>query len=457
MYNAELYLPSLLLNNKAMSLFIPTLEQLRLNRYPKSGDKSLRAWSAADELLLAEFESIYRSQNTNSENTNINLLILNDQFGALSVALEQFSPFYWTDSFLSQQALEINATDNQLSAATFYEAILPNLNQNELNHAEFGHSRLVDAIESPNASDTKNTISAETQAKTSSKTQAERLKFDYILIRIPKHNSLLKLQLSQLKRFCHDKTHIIAAGMTKEIHNSNIQLFERFIGSTKTSLAKKKARLVIPKLDLKSFCQSEDSTNDNQSQLLSRYKLDSSAIELVAFPGVFSRKSIDIGSQVLLNYLPELKPKQKVIDLGCGNGLLAAVLAKQNPSCDFLLTDESRLAIESAKLTFYHNRLTQAKFVQTDVLLNIEHYDYDHIICNPPFHQQNVQTLAIATNMFKQSAAHLKPSGELRVVANRHLKYLPILKRYFKLVVSISQDAKFTVWLATQPKKDNRS
>ncbi|WP_444997899.1 methyltransferase [Aliikangiella sp. IMCC44359] len=54
--------------------------------------------------------------------------------------------------------------------------------------------------------------------------------------------------------------------------------------------------------------------------------------------------------------------------------------------------------------------------------------------------------------MFKQSAQCLTPNGELRVVANRHLKYQHMLKRYFDKVKSISNDSKFIVWLASAPK-----
>jgi len=55
--------------------------------------------------------------------------------------------------------------------------------------------------------------------------------------------------------------------------------------------------------------------------------------------------------------------------------------------------------------------------------------------------------------MFKQSAQKLKDRGELRVVANRHLKYRPMLSQYFKNVKMISDDSKFVVWLAYLPKK----
>ncbi|VEB05008.1 ribosomal RNA small subunit methyltransferase C [Klebsiella pneumoniae] len=47
-------------------------------------------------------------------------------------------------------------------------------------------------------------------------------------------------------------------------------------------------------------------------------------------PGVFSRDGLDVGSQLLLSTL-EPHTKGKVLDVGCGAGVLAAALASHSP------------------------------------------------------------------------------------------------------------------------------
>ena len=376
-----------------------SLEQLSLNRYPVTHDKSLKAWNAADELLLEHIQSLFEQQKLSL--SSLNCLIVNDQFGALSISLNEVSPLFWTDSYLSQKAIQRNQQSNL---------------ENNIKASPFSPSQ-----------------------------QSNQQKFDLVIIRIPKHNSLLKYQLEQIKTHIHRKTIIVAGGMTKEIHNSNIKIFESVLGKTTTSLAKKKARLI--------FSQFEQSHSDaTASQELKYYTLPQYQVTACGLAGVFSRDKLDIGTQVLLEHLPEVNQGERVIDLGCGNGVIGAIIAKSQPLCQLLLSDESQLAVESAKLTFIKNQLSNADFIHTDVLHGVERNSFDHILCNPPFHQQNVQTLDIAINMFKQSAQCLKSIGELRVVANRHLKYLPLLKRYFSQVSSISNNAKFTVWLAKKSK-----
>ena len=70
-----------------------------------------------------------------------------------------------------------------------------------------------------------------------------------LLIKIPKTSALLKQQLLSIKTLIKDDCVIIGAGMTKHIHNSTLKLFSDILGTTKSSLAKKKARLIFSQID----------------------------------------------------------------------------------------------------------------------------------------------------------------------------------------------------------------
>jgi len=390
--------------------------QLTLRRYPLTTDKTLKAWNAADEYILSHIDdSISKDPNLINENSSI--LVINDQFGAICCSLSKNHLLNkivcWTDSFLSKTAIQLNLSEN--NTKEYCKQYFNHINQTTHNFPK-------------------------------------EIQFDLVVIRISKHNSLLEFQLKSLLPHINSNTKIIAAGMTKEIHNSNIKLFEKIIGETTTSLAKKKARLIF-------------STPENNSSHLTDLLLDkgavsyqSSDLKIIGLPGVFSRVCLDIGTRVLLNYMPQTNPNETLIDLGCGTGLLGVLAARQNSQLSVIFTDESFLAVESAKHTYFENidstsnASTNPQFITTDVLDGLDNNIADHILCNPPFHQQNVQTLSIANKMFKESAQKLKTHGELRVVANRHLKYKPMLSSYFNEVRVISNDPKFIVWLAKKPK-----
>jgi len=381
------------------------INRLNLNRYPETNDGSLRAWNAADEYL---FECLHEH---NFHETD-KLLIINDQFGALTCGLINYEPYYWTDSLLSRTAIQLNL--NSKANARY------NSTDSQATH--------IDQCE--------NFI-------------PEDLKFDLVIIRVPKHNSLLKFQLKSILPHIKHSTKILSAGMTRDIHNSNLKLYETIIGTTRTSLAMKKARLIFTNLDKKPEYTCYQEVVDSS---LAIYKIPEYDLTSVGFSGVFSRDSLDIGTRVLLQFMPKTKPQQKLIDLGCGTGVLGTYAAKQNSELEVTFTDESWLAVASAVKTFHANIEGNANFSVTNVLNNLADNHYDHILCNPPFHQQNVQTSAIADKMFKDSALKLNSNGELRVVANRHLPYENKLQKYFSSVEILSKDPKFNVWLAKDPK-----
>ena len=66
-----------------------------------------------------------------------------------------------------------------------------------------------------------------------------------LLIRVPKSLALLEDQLLRLAPSVHEGTVVVGTGMVKEIHTSTLRLFERILGPTRTSLAERKARLVL--------------------------------------------------------------------------------------------------------------------------------------------------------------------------------------------------------------------
>ncbi len=84
---------------------------LILHRAPLRPRDPLRAWDAADEYLLRDFAE----RNTDAERPRI--LLVNDAFGALGVALAEFGPTSWSDSFFTREALAHNLAENDLPSA----------------------------------------------------------------------------------------------------------------------------------------------------------------------------------------------------------------------------------------------------------------------------------------------------------------------------------------------------
>jgi len=367
--------------------------EFTLNRYPLQKDDQLRAWDAADEFLLLHLQD----QRIITEESNI--LIINDGFGALTVSLVSHKPTSINDSYLSQIAIMENAKHNQFS--------------------------------------TDNIILSDTLQPLSDV-------YDVVLIKIPKNLAMLEDELFRIRHHCNENTVIVAGAMTKHIHTSTLKLFERIIGPTRSTLARKKARLIIS--------QFNPSLKPGSSPYPSEYTLDANEDSYFNHANVFSRESLDIGSRFMLQHIPQSPHYKHIVDLACGNGVLGIALANKNPQAQVTFIDESFMAIASAKHNVQHLLMNQNKantnrftFKVTDCLQGIEKKSLDLVLNNPPFHQHHVVGDFIARQMFKESKDKLKSGGELWVVGNRHLGYHVRLKKLFGNCQSIASNKKFVI------------
>lgn len=362
--------------------------EFALQRLPKNGHESLRAWDAADEYVLEYVANLNLS-------TATNVLIMNDSFGALGIGLNAFQPFVISDSYLSQQATRLNLAANHLpeNAATLLKSV-ESLPKN----------------------------------------------LDLVVIKVPKTLALLEFQLLQLRSSISENTKIIVAGMIKILTPSVWNLLERIIGETKTSLAQKKARLI--------FATFNPNLSAPQNLYPIRYILENTNYEIANHANVFSREKLDIGTRFFLEHLPKSEDFQDIIDLGCGNGIVGLIAAEKNATAQINFVDESFMAIESARENFekaFQNRAAQ--FYVGDCLTDFEANSADLILCNPPFHQQHVIGDFIAQTMFKQAKKTLRRNGELWVIGNQHLNYGVLLARLFekKNVSLVAQNGKFQI------------
>ena len=361
--------------------------QFRLTRLPKRERELLQAFDAADEYLLTQ---LAEQQGLN----NASVLILNDSFGALAVALSAYQPYALSDSYLSQQATLINLAENGLPCERV--------------------TLLSSLAKLPKC-------------------------FDTVLLKLPKNLGLLEDQLLRLRPYLTPSSRIIAAGMVKHIPSSVWRLFETIIGPTETSPARKKARLISvavnPQLALPS----------NPYPVY--YRLENTALLIANHANVFSRDKLDIGTRFFLQYLPTKSDANDIIDLGCGNGVLGLLAAQLNPHATVCFIDESFMALASAEENFRraYGTTKAASFIAADGLTTTASHSADLILCNPPFHQQTTVGDAVAVSMFQQAKRVLRNNGELWVVGNRHLNYHQVLKRFFNNVELVASNAKFVI------------
>ncbi|WP_244081293.1 methyltransferase, partial [Aeromonas caviae] len=260
-----------------------------------------------------------------------------------------------------------------------------------------------------------------------------------VVIKVSKYQALLEQQLLALRGVVTPATRIIAAGKAKDIHTSTLKLFEKYLGETRTSLAWKKARLI--------HCTPAAERPSLTSPFPTVWPLEGTDMLIHNHANVFSRTSLDIGARFMLDNLP-IHSARRVIDLGCGNGVLGLSLLARDSEVEVTFIDESRMAVASARLNVEHNlpdALPRAHFMVNNCLDDVPVGAADRILCNPPFHQLQAITDHIAWQMFSDAHRVLPQGGELWIVGNRHLDYHNKLKRLFGNAQVVASNSKFVI------------
>lgn len=185
------------------------------------------------------------------------------------------------------------------------------------------------------------------------------------------------------------------------------------------------------------------------SDWVSQYPLSTPQGDIVIcnLVGVFSEKRLDQGTELLLSHLPTLSGR--VLDFGCGAGVIAAALLKAQPELAVECIDINAMALASCELTLAANGMT-AKVYPSDGLSQTSG-KFNGIIANPPFHDGLASTTSIAQQFVSDSANQLQANGIWQIVANRHLPYSDIIAAEFGQLKVVADNNKYKLYYFKQP------
>jgi 16S rRNA (guanine1207-N2)-methyltransferase len=141
---------------------------------------------------------------------------------------------------------------------------------------------------------------------------------------------------------------------------------------------------------------------------------------------LFSPRYVDAGTRVLLSVV-QFESADKVLDLGCGYGVVGILAGKLIDPSRVFMVDNDPLAIECARHNAAANGVSGVSVVLSEGFDNLDEAQFTKIICNPPYHSD----FSVAKHLIQKAFNRLDLNGRLFMVTKHRGWYEKKLRSVF--------------------------
>ncbi len=174
---------------------------------------------------------------------------------------------------------------------------------------------------------------------------------------------------------------------------------------------------------------------------------------------LFSPRYIDPGTLAMLSVV-EFMENDKVLDLGCGYGVVGILAAKIIGANNVVMSDNDEEAIKLSKENAILNNVPIINIIHSDGFKNIHDNNFTMILCNPPYHTD----FSLPKMFIEKGFNHLCLEGRMYFVTKRKVWYRNRLINVFGGVRVWNKDDYFVFmsikkmmhYASKQPVKKNR-
>ncbi len=274
----------------------------------------------------------------------------------------------------------------------------------------------------------------------------EDVTYDVAVAVVPKGRDLARAHLWVALRALRPGGKLYIVGPTEGGAKTMIEDAGVLFGRCVTLVTKARARVGVavrpPQVDAYPADWGADPTQP-QTRV---FEIPSGEITVATMPGIFSWEHLDPGTQFLLENL-QLTPGLRILDVGCGNGVIGALIASHVEVQQVVMVDDYLPAVRCAQETIRINGLQDRC-----VAISADVYDapeplgtFDLIVSNPPFHRDFDVNTNVAHRIMREAGSHLNSGGRLVIVANAFLRYDEVINGQMAHSRALAKNNKYVV------------
>jgi 16S rRNA (guanine1207-N2)-methyltransferase len=266
--------------------------------------------------------------------------------------------------------------------------------------------------------------------------------FDVALLRLPKAKDEQAMALHACLSVLAPGARLIVYGGNEEGIRSAAAMIEQLIGAVETLATRGHGRVLAAH-------RPADPSRLRASlaawRATASLEIAGSRREWASYPGIFAANRIDEGTALLIDALPPLRAGARVLDYGCGSGVIGAAAAARTPGIVLDLLDNDSVALAAAR-----DNVAGAQLILGTTPADAGSALYDAILSNPPLHKGLAEDHAQLERLIADAPAHLRPGGVLQIVVQRRVPLDRLLAKTFATVSVVAETGRFRVWRAVR-------
>ena len=257
---------------------------------------------------------------------------------------------------------------------------------------------------------------------------------DLVWMRLPRSLGALDEYAELVASFASEQVKVVAAGREKHLNRSMNTTLAKHFSHVSASLGQQKSRALMARGPLTPARLSWPKHKI--------FDIGGERIELAWHGDTFAAGRLDDGTRLLVDHLDQVADADRYLDLGCGSGILATLVARMHTDSTVHAVDSSWSAVDATR------RTAAGTQVQTHWASDLDDFgdgEIDVIVCNPPFHRGNAKDSDSALEMFTEAARVLGEGGEFWCVFNSHLPWKARLSGLIGPTRLVAQNRSFTL------------